>query len=544
MPTRALPQFRHILKRNFHASSRAHGLSALALPRAEQISANWQGTSATGGATKNFIGGEFVESKSTEWIDVHDPSTQTVLTRVPQTTEAEFNDAVDAAAQAYKTWSRTSVVTRQRFALELQHLLRQNADAIANSIVLEQGKTLADAHGDLLRGLQVVETATAITSTLLGDKIEVSKDMDTEVRKVPLGVCASIAPFNFPAMIPLWTIPMAAVTGNTLILKPSERDPGAAMMIAELCQRAGLPPGVLNVVHGGVPTVNAICDHPAIRAISFVGGDRAGKHIYDRGTSNGKRVQANLGAKNHAIIMPDANKNLAINSIVGAAFGAAGQRCMALSVAIVVGDANAWVPELIERAQALKVNGGFEPGADLGPLISPAAKERVTGLIASAEEDGGSILLDGRKLPAPEQYPHGNFVGPTIIQGPVSMRCYQQEIFGPVLVVLQAETLDDALEIINDNRYGNGAAIFTQSGATARRFETEVNVGQIGINVPIPVPLPMFSWSGNKGSVLGDIGFYGKGGINFYTQNKTTTSLWKAEDAVGNRASVNMPTHH
>ncbi|KAF9056521.1 methylmalonate-semialdehyde dehydrogenase [Panaeolus papilionaceus] len=511
MPTRAIPQFRHILKRSFHASSRSQGLSALALPRAEQISANWQGTSATGGATKNFIGGEFIESKSTEWIDIHDPSTQTVLTRVPQTTEAEFNQAVDAASQAYKTWSRTSVVTRQRFALELQHLLRQNADAIASSIVLEQGKTLADAHGDLLRGLQVVETATAITSTLLGDKIEVSKDMDTEVRKVPLGVCASIAPFNFPAMIPLWTIPMAAVTGNTLILKPSERDPGAAMMIAELCQRAGLPPGVLNVVHGGVPTVNAICDHPAIRAISFVGGDKAGKHIYDRGTSNGKRVQANLGAKNHAIIMPDANKNLAINSIVGAAFGAAGQRCMALSVAIVVGDANAWVPELIERAQALKVNGGFEAGADLGPLISPHAKERVTGLISSAEEDGGSILLDGRKLPAPEQYPHGNFVGPTIIQGPTSMRAYQQEIFGPVLVVLQAETLDDALEIINNNRYGNGAAIFTQSGATARRFETEVNVGQIGINVPIPVPLPMFSWSGNKGSVLGDIGFYGKG---------------------------------
>jgi len=360
---------------------------------------------------------------------------------------------------------------------------------------------------------------------------------------VPLGVCASIAPFNFPAMIPLWTIPMAAVTGNTLIVKPSERDPGATMIIAELCQRAGLPPGVLNVVHGGVPTVNAICDHPSIRAISFVGGDRAGKHIFDRGTQNGKRVQANMGAKNHAILMPDANKNFAINSIVGAAFGAAGQRCMAISVAIIVGETSDWLPGLVERAKMLKVNGGFEKHTDLGPLISPAAKQRVIELIASGEEDGGSIVLDGRNITPPELYPHGNFVGPTIIQGGTSMKCYKQEIFGPVLVVIQANTLDDAIEVINKNKYGNGAAIFTQSGATARRFEIEINVGQIGINVPIPVPLPMFSWSGNKGSVLGDIGFYGKSGINFYTQNKTTTSLWRTEDAISNRATVDMPTH-
>ncbi|KAL0951398.1 hypothetical protein HGRIS_008094 [Hohenbuehelia grisea] len=377
----------------------------------------------------------------------------------------------------------------------------------------------------------------------MGDKLEVSKDMDTETRKVPLGVCASIAPFNFPAMIPLWTIPMAAVTGNTLILKPSERDPGAAMIIAELCERAGLPPGVVNIVHGGVPTVNAICDHPAIKAISFVGGDRAGKHIYDRGTSNGKRVQANMGAKNHAVIMPDANKNLALNSIIGAAFGAAGQRCMALSVAILVGEAKTWLPELIERTKKLKVNGGFEEGADLGPLISDAAKKRVTGLITSVEEEGGKIHLDGRNIQV-QNYPNGNFVGPTIVETTTDMKAYKEEIFGPVLVLVEAETLDDALDIINANKYGNGTAIFTQSGATARKFESEVNVGQIGINVPIPVPLPMFSWSGNKGSFLGDVGFYGKSGINFYTQNKTITSLWKSEDAIGTRASVTMPTHH
>ncbi|KAG6818058.1 hypothetical protein H0H87_009213 [Tephrocybe sp. NHM501043] len=500
---------RQIPARALSTSVQLHTLSAAALPKAERISAEWKGTSATGGTTKNFIGGEWMDSKTTEWIDVVDPSTQTLLTRVPQTTGEEFAQAVDAASQAFKTWSQTSVLKRQRFVLNLQQLIRDNADAIANSIVLEQGKTIADAHGDLLRGLQVVETSIGITSTLIGEKMEVSKDMDTVVRKVPLGVCASIAPFNFPAMIPLWTIPMAAVTGNTLILKPSERDPGAAMMIAELCQRAGLPPGVLNVVHGGVNTVNSICDHPDIKAISFVGGDKAGKHIYERGTRNGKRVQANLGAKNHAVIMPDANKNLALNSIIGAAFGAAGQRCMALSVAILVGEAQSWLPDLIERAQKLKVNGGFEEGTDLGPLISPAAKQRVVGLISSAEEEGGKILLDGRNISVPA-YPDGNFVGPTIIEASTTMKCYKEEIFGPALVVIQAPSLDDAIDIINENKYGNGTAIFTQSGATARKFENSVNIGQIGINVPIPVPLPMFSWSGNKASFLGDIGYYGK----------------------------------
>ncbi|KAF7306786.1 Methylmalonate-semialdehyde dehydrogenase [Mycena indigotica] len=517
-------------------------LSSLANGPASLL-ASWKGTSVSGGTTKNFIGGQFVESSTTEWLDVHDPSTQTLLSRVPETTPTEFEDAVQKASAAFKTWSKTSIIGRQKVAIELQHLLRQNADAIANSIVLEQGKTVADAHGDLLRGLQVVETAIGCTSTLIGDKLEVSKDMDTYVRKVPLGVVASIAPFNFPAMIPLWSIPMALVTGNTLILKPSERDPGAAMIIAELCQRAGVPPGVLNVVHGGVPTVNAICDHPAIRAISFVGSNRAGEHIYNRATKNGKRVQANLGAKNHAIIMPDANRNHALNSIIGAAFGAAGQRCMALSVAMLVGEARQWLPELIERSQKLKVNAGFEPGTDLGPLISPAAKARVTGLIASAEEQGGKILLDGRNIQVPN-YPDGNFVGPTIIEADTNMKCYEEEIFGPVLVVVQAETLDEAIEIINSNKYGNGAAIFTNSGATARKFESDVNVGQIGVNVPIPVPLPMFAWSGNKGSFLGDIGFYGKSGVNFYTENKTITSLWKSEDALVTRASVNMPTHH
>jgi len=534
---------RNLPKNRSLASVRLRHVSTLSAPArqaAEQLSKDWKGTSATGDKTKLYIGGDFVESKASEWLDVLDPSTQTLLTRVPETTSSEFKAAVDAASQAFKTWSKTSILTRQRVVMELQHLVRKHSSAIAQSIVLEQGKTLGDAQGDVTRGLQVVESACAITSNILGDKLEVSKDMDTEVRRLPLGVCASIAPFNFPAMIPLWTIPMAVATGNTLVLKPSERDPGAAMIIAELCERAGLPPGVLNVVHGTAPTVNAICDDPAIRAISFVGGDRAGKHIYERGTKNGKRVQANLGAKNHAVILPDANKNLALNSLLGAAFGAAGQRCMAISVAVFVGTTHSWLPELIERAKAMKVNGGFEPGADLGPLISPHAKSRVESIIESVKEEGGKILLDGRGITV-AGYEKGNFIGPTVVEAVTTMRAYREEIFGPVLVCLQADTLDDALAIVNANKYGNGAAIFTQSGASARKFEVEVEAGQVGINVPIPVPLPMFSWSGNKASFLGDISFYGKNGINFYTQNKTTTSLWRAEDATANKASVDMP---
>ncbi|GJJ13914.1 hypothetical protein Clacol_008171 [Clathrus columnatus] len=494
--------------------STAVGLNAIARAKAEAISKNWKGTNATGGKTKNFINGQFVESQATEWIDVVDPATQTLLTRVPQTTSQEFEQAVQAASKAFESWRRASLLTRQRFIFECA----KNQDLIAESIVLEQGKTFADARGDVLRGLQVVETAAGITSTLIGDKLEVSKDMDTETRRIPLGVCASVAPFNFPAMIPLWTIPMALVTGNTLVLKPSERDPGAAMIIAELCERAGLPPGVLNVVHGKVPTVNAICDHPEIKAISFVGGNRAGSHIYERGTKNGKRVQANLGAKNHAVVMPDANKNLSLNSLLGAAFGAAGQRCMAISVVVLVGSARTWVPELIRRAQGLKVSGGFEPNADLGPLISPEAKARVESLIQSCLDEGGKAHLDGRGKIV-QGYENGNFVGPTIIEGTTDMRSYREEIFGPVLFVLNVDTLDEAIEIINRNEYGNGTAIFTQSGATARKFEHEVNK-----------------------SFLGDIGFYGKNGLNFYTQYKTTTSLWRSEDALGTKASVDMPT--
>lgn len=346
-------------------SAASSPLGALALERAKDVEQKWRGTSTLGGTTKNYVDGQFVDSKTSRWVDVHDPATQTVLTRVPDTTMAEFDAAVASAQAAFPDWRDTSLLGRQAVMLKLQTLVRNHMDDIANSITLEQGKTFADAKGDVLRGLQVVETACGITSTLLEDRLEVAKDMDSYVRKVPHGVTAAIAPFNFPAMIPLWSIPMATVTGNTLLLKPSERDPGATMIIAELCERAGLPKGVLNVVNGTVDTVNAICDDPRIKAITFVGSDRAGAHIYHRGTKNGKRVQANLGAKNHAILMPDANKEHALNSIAGAAFGAAGQRCMALSVVVAVGEAQSWIPELVERAKTLRVTSGFEKNADL-----------------------------------------------------------------------------------------------------------------------------------------------------------------------------------
>ena len=345
-------------------------------------------------------------------------------------------------------------------------------------------------------------------------------------------------------MIPLWCIPIATVTGNTLILKPSERDPGAAMILAELVQKAGFPEGVVNVIHGAHRTVDFILDEPAIKAISFVGGNKAGEYIFSRGSANGKRVQANLGAKNHAAVLPDANKNHFLNSVVGAAFGAAGQRCMALSTLVMVGETKDWLPEVAERAKALHVGGGFDEGADLGPVISKQSRERIEHLISTAEKEGATILLDGRGK-GPSQYPNGNWVSPTIISNVTKdMTCYKEEIFGPVLVCLNVDTVDDAIDLINANEYGNGTAIFTRSGATAETFRRNIEAGQIGINVPIPVPLPMFSFTGNKASIAGGGAstFYGKPGINFYTQLKTVTSLWQSSDAVAKKASVHMPT--
>ncbi|KAH7087147.1 Aldehyde/histidinol dehydrogenase [Paraphoma chrysanthemicola] len=497
--------------------------------------------------TKNFLDNQFVASKATQWIDLHDPATNNLVTRIPQSTDEELKAAVDSAQKAFKPWKETSLLHRQQIMFKYTHLIRENWDRLAASITLEQGKTFGDARGDVLRGLQVAETACGITTQMTGEVLEVAKDMETRSYREPLGVVAAICPFNFPAMIPLWTIPIATVTGNTCIIKPSERDPGACMILAELAEKAGFPAGVINIVHGSAKTVDFILDEPRIKAISFVGSNKAGEYIYSRASANGKRVQANLGAKNHAAVLPDCNKNHALNAIAGAAFGAAGQRCMALSTLVMIGETKDWVPEIAERAKELSMNGGFEEGADLGPVISPQSKKRIEDLITSAEEEGATILLDGRgQKPANEKYANGNWVGPTIIANvKPHMKCYTEEIFGPVLVCLNVETIDEAIDMINANEYGNGTAIFTRSGATAGRFQREIEAGQVGINVPIPVPLPMFSFTGNKKSVAGGGAntFYGKPGLQFYTQQKTVTSLWRSEDAVATKASVNMPTH-
>jgi malonate-semialdehyde dehydrogenase (acetylating)/methylmalonate-semialdehyde dehydrogenase len=476
---------------------------------------------------KLLINGQMVESKTTQWRDVVNPATQEVLARVPFATPDEVNAAVANAKEAFKTWKKTPIGARARIFLKLQQLIRENMKELAALLTAEQGKTLPDAEGDVFRGLEVVEHAANIGTLQLGELANnVANGVDTYSIMQPLGVCAGITPFNFPAMIPLWMFPMAIATGNTFILKPSEQDPIVTMRLCELALEAGVPPGVLNVIHGGEDVVNAICDHPDIKAISFVGSTKVGTHVYNRASLNGKRVQCMMGAKNHAIVMPDANKEQSLNALLGAAFGAAGQRCMAVSVAVLVGDARKWIPDLVAKSKTLKVSGGTEAGTDVGPVVSCAALARVEGLIERGIAEGAKLELDGRK-PNVAGYEMGNFVAPTIFSGVTpGMSIYEQEVFGPVLALMGADTLDEAIELINSNPNGNGTAIFTQSGAAARKFQEDIDVGQVGINVPIPVPVPLFSFTGSRASKLGDLGPYGKQVVLFYTQTKTITSRW------------------
>ena len=501
-------------------------------------------TAQLGGAKKvqNFINGKFEESKTNLWIPVINPATQEVVSYVPQSTPEELKRAEEGAATAFKTWSNVPVQQRQRVFFKLQDLIRQHEEELAVSITTEQGKTIADAKGDIFRGLEVVETSCNTASSMMGETLgNLSNGVDTYSYRQPLGVTAGICPFNFPAMIPLWMFPVATSTGNTMLLKPSEKDPGATMILAKLAQQAGLPDGVLQIIHGAHDTVNFLCDAPSIKAISFVGGNQAGEYIFERGTKNGKRVQANLGAKNHATILPDAEKDSTLNALVAAAFGAAGQRCMALSTVIFVGESEKWLPELVDRAKKLRVGAGIESATEVGPLISKQSKERVEYLIKSGIEDGATCLLDGRNIHV-KGYEKGNFVGPTILHNvDKSNRAYTEEIFGPVLVTLSIPSLDDAIEFTNSSPYGNGCAIFTQNGASARKFTHEINVGQVGVNVPIPVPLPMFSFTGSRGSIRGDIHFYGKQGVQFYTQIKTITSNWDSK-TTKSKLQMSMPT--
>ena len=490
---------------------------------------------------KLFVNGAFTESKATAYLPVENPATQDIIAEVPLTKIEEIDEAIALAGEAFKTWKEVATPERARLFLKYQHLLKEHQQEIAEILATENGKTLADAMGDVWRGIEVVEHACSIPTLMMGETVEnVARAVDTYSYIQPLGVCAGITPFNFPAMIPLWMFPMAIACGNTFILKPSEQAPMTAMKLAELFQQAGFPKGVLNIVHGSKDQVNHILNHEDIRAISFVGSVPVAEHVYRTGTHNLKRVQAFGGAKNHMVVMPDANKQQVINNLVGASCGAAGQRCMAISVAVLVGEAQNWVNDIKEALSTIKPGVWSDDSAAYGPLINKQAKEKVLRLIKSGYDQGAEVLLDGSDCVVPG-YEKGYFVGPTLFNKVTTdMDIYKEEIFGPALLLVTADTLDQAIQIINDNPYGNGTSIFTNSGAAARKFQQEIQVGQIGVNLPIPVPLPFFSFTGWRKSFFGDLHSYGKQGVRFYTETKTITARWFEEDVPGGKVNMTI----
>lgn len=489
-----------------------------------------------------LINGEFVTSSSSEFIDVTNPANGEVIAKTPVATEAEMEQAIASAKEAFETWKKVPVTERSRVMMRYQALLKDNIDDIAKILSQETGKTFADAKGDVWRGIEVVEQAINMPSLMMGETVEnVARSIDTYSYIQPLGVCTGITPFNFPAMIPLWMFPMAVAAGNTFILKPSEQDPMTPMKLAELFVEAGAPKGVLNVVHGGREQVDALLEHEDIKAVSFVGSVPVGQYIYQTATKHMKRAQCFAGAKNHTVIMPDANKAQVINNLVGASVGAAGQRCMAISVAVFVGSSKEWVEELIPKFQEVTPGLWDDENAAYGPLISAQAKERVLNFIQSGKDQGAKCLVDGSDFEL-QGHEGGNWIGPTLFDGVTKdMTIYQEEIFGPVLCCLHVDTLEEALALINANEFGNGTSIFTGSGAAARKFQSEVEVGQVGINVPIPVPLPFFSFTGWKKSFYGDLHAYGKQAVRFYTETKTVTARWFEDDIpAGPNMTINL----
>ncbi|ERI52398.1 methylmalonate-semialdehyde dehydrogenase [Pseudomonas sp. EGD-AK9] len=480
-----------------------------------------------------LIDGQWLASQARELIEVTDPATQQVLALAPKATHAEIEAAVAGAKAAFLTWREVPVPERARLMLRYQHLLKEHHDELAEILAQETGKTFADAKGDVWRGIEVAEHAANVASLMMGETVEnVAREIDTASWIQPLGVCVGITPFNFPAMIPLWMFPLAIACGNTFILKPSEQDPMTPNRLAELFLEAGAPPGVLQLLHGGREQVDALLVHPDVRAISFVGSVPVGQHIYRTGTQHLKRVQAFAGAKNHMVIMPDAPKDQVISNLVGASCGAAGQRCMAISVAVFVGESRQWIPELAAQMAELRPGHWRDSGAAFGPLISQQARQRVLRLIAEGKAEGAECLLDGSQCSV-EGYPEGNWLGPTLFRKVTpKMSIYREEIFGPVLVCLEVATLEEAIELVNASPYGNGTSIFTRSGGAARHYQHAVEVGQVGINVPIPVPLPFFSFTGWKGSFYGDLHAYGKQAVRFYSETKTVTSRWFDDSSV------------
>lgn len=481
-----------------------------------------------------YAGGGFSASAATESIPVTNPATQEVLAEAPYTTMAEIDRAVAAAKTAFQEWRRVPAPERARLMMKYQMLLKEKQDEIAEILSQETGKTFADAQGDVWRGIEVAEQACNIPAMMMGETSEnVARGIDTYSLIQPLGVCVGITPFNFPAMIPLWMFPMAIACGNTFVLKPSEQDPMTPNRLVELFYECGFPPDLLQIVHGGKEQVDALIEHPDTKAVSFVGSVGVGQHVYRLGTQNLKRVQCMAGAKNHMVVMPDADKDQVVNALVGSSVGAAGQRCMAISVAVMVGESKAWLPDVRDAMAKASPGGWNDQGAAYGPQISPQAKERILGYIRKGQEEGAEIMLDGSDCKV-EGYPDGNWVGPTLFANvKEDMSIYTDEIFGPVLVSVPADSLEEAIALINRNPYGNGVSIFTASGGAARKFQSEIEVGQVGINVPIPVPLPFFSFTGWKNSFYGDQHAYGKQAVRFYTETKTITARWFSSEPAG-----------
>jgi malonate-semialdehyde dehydrogenase (acetylating)/methylmalonate-semialdehyde dehydrogenase len=474
----------------------------------------------------HWIGGAYVAGDADRSGAVFNPATGATTAHVRYAAPSDVDCAVGAAHDAFAAWSTTSLSKRASILFKFRDLVDRHADAIARRIVTEHGKVLADARGEVQRGLEVVEFACGIPHLLKGAYSEnVSTNVDSYSLRQPLGVVAGITPFNFPVMVPMWMYPIAIAAGNTFVLKPSEKDPSPSVMCAELWRDAGLPDGVFNVVHGDRTAVDRLLEHPDVAAISFVGSTPIARHVYTRATAAGKRVQALGGAKNHMVVLPDADLALAADAAVNAAFGSAGQRCMAISVVVAVGEAgDRLVPMIAERMRDIRVGDGMEAGNDMGPLVSAEHRDRVRRYIEEGTASGATLVADGRARCGGD----GFFLGPCLFDNVrPEMSIYRDEIFGPVLAVVRAESYDEALTLVNENPYANGVAIFTNDGGAARRFQSEVQVGMVGINVPIPVPMAYYSFGGWKASLFGNAHVHGAEGIAFYTRGKVVTSRWR-----------------
>jgi len=492
---------------------------------------------------EHWIGGSATGGTGSRRAPVFNPATGARQHEVVLAETADVDAAVAAAKTAFGSWSQASLSKRSKVLFAFRELVNSHVQELAGIISDEHGKVLSDAAGEVQRGLEVVEFACGIPHLLKGGySDQASTGVDVFSFREPLGVVAGITPFNFPVMVPMWMHPVAIACGNTFVLKPSERDPSASNLIADLWRRAGLPDGVFNVVHGDKVAVDAILDHPDIAAVSFVGSTPIAKYIHHKASMTGKRVQALGGAKNHAIILPDADLEFAANHLSAAAFGSAGERCMAISAAVAVGGAGDPLMDILNRkASEVVVGSGRDPGSEMGPVVTAAAKERIESLIGTGEAQGAKVTVDGRGIKVPG-YENGFFVGPTVIDHVRSdMDVYREEIFGPVLSVVRSDSVEAAIDLINANPYGNGTAIFTASGEAARRFQRGVHVGMIGINVPIPVPMAYYSFGGWKDSLFGDKHIHGPEGVSFYTRAKVVTSRWPhVEHAHG--ASLHFPT--